>query len=403
MFYQIFPLISDVAMGDHNFDQEILKPASKPVLLSSDEMRRVLDDLGKEENEEEEEESEFDRVLADMPDVDADYSELSLGFNEELCIGNSLTGDGVNTSPSIIDHPNAEARSIVSPSSSSSLSASSTLVKATPLNVTSSITSTSSILKSDQENQERPELDQELTLSTNSSLISPPVPIHKGDLIEFLVGDKTWFLVDVTGRGKIGGRNQNYLNVRYSDGSEGGVFIDQHQWRMVSRQREIGEECTPSVPGAAPINTRLHRVTVEIPSSTEAETTTDEDEEAQELSGPREPKESVIISRKRKRRKRRDRPRSRKISVEETSYHPSNSIKKGDIIEFLVKEKKGDDLKFKVEVLSKGKSSGRNKNYLNVRYADGSVGGVFIDRHEWRIIKKDSVQSQSVSSTEQPN
>ena len=56
MFYQIFPLISDVAMGDHNFDQEILKPASKPVLLSSDEMRRVLDDLGKEENEEEEEE-----------------------------------------------------------------------------------------------------------------------------------------------------------------------------------------------------------------------------------------------------------------------------------------------------------------------------------------------------------
>ena len=90
-----------------------------------------------------------------MPDVDADYSELSLGFNEELCIGNSLTGDGVNTSPSIIDHPNAEARSIVS---SSSLSASSTLVKATPLNVTSSITSTSSILKSDQENQERPEL-----------------------------------------------------------------------------------------------------------------------------------------------------------------------------------------------------------------------------------------------------
>ena len=43
-------------MGDHNFDQEVLKPTSKPVLLSSDEMRRVLDDLGKEENEEEEEE-----------------------------------------------------------------------------------------------------------------------------------------------------------------------------------------------------------------------------------------------------------------------------------------------------------------------------------------------------------
>jgi len=319
-----------------------------------------------------------------MPDVDADYSELSLGFNEELCIGNNLTGDGLNTSPSIIDHPNAGAL----PSSSVSAS----LLTASALNVTSSFPTASSTSKSDKDHDE-------LTLNTSSSSTSPPVPIHKGDLIEFLVGDKTWFLVDVTGRGKIGGKNQNYLNVRYTDGSEGGVFIDQHQWRIVSRQRDLGgEECMPSATGAAPINTRLHRVTVEIPSSTEADTTTDEDDDAQELSGPREPKESVIISRKRKRRKRRDRPRSRKISVEETSFHPSNSIKKGDIVEFLVKEKKGDDLKFKVEVLSKGKSSGRNKNYLNVRYADGSVGGVFIDRHEWRVIKK-----SSVPSSEQPS
>ena len=50
--------------------------------------------------------------------------------------------------------------------------------------------------------------------------------IHKGDLIEFMISDRTWFLVEVTGRGKLGGKNQNYLNVRYSDGSEGGVYID---------------------------------------------------------------------------------------------------------------------------------------------------------------------------------
>ena len=46
----------------------------------------------------------------------------------------------------------------------------------------------------------------------------PPVPIHRGDLIEFLVGERTWFLVEVTGRGKLGGKNQNYLNVRYRCG-----------------------------------------------------------------------------------------------------------------------------------------------------------------------------------------
>ena len=48
------------------------------------------------------------------------------------------------------------------------------------------------------------------------------------------------------------------------------------------------------------------------------------------------------------------------------------------------------DLVFRVEVLSKGKSSGRNKNYLNIRYSDGSTGGVFIDRHEWRVVTTQS-------------
>ena len=50
----------------------------------------------------------------------------------------------------------------------------------------------------------------------------------------------------------------------------------------------------------------------------------------------------------------------------------------------------GADLVFRVEVLSRGKSSGRNKNYLNIRYSDGSTGGVFIDRHQWRVVSSQS-------------
>ena len=46
--------------------------------------------------------------------------------------------------------------------------------------------------------------------------------------------------------------------------------------------KELKTKMLHKLSGAAPINTRLHRVTVEIPSSTEAETTTDEDEEAQD-------------------------------------------------------------------------------------------------------------------------
>ena len=57
---------------------------------------------------------------------------------------------------------------------------------------------------------------------------------------------------------------------------------------------------------------------------------------------------------------------------------------------------------FKVEVLSKGKSSGRNKNYLNVRYADGSLGGVFIDKHQWSFLSKSESQPNSGPDKNQP-
>ena len=36
------------------------------------------------------------------------------------------------------------------------------------------------------------------------------------------------------GKGKLGGRNEGYLNVRYIDGSEAGVNIEKHQWRYKS-------------------------------------------------------------------------------------------------------------------------------------------------------------------------
>ena len=61
----------------------------------------------------------------------------------------------------------------------------------------------------------------------------------------------------------------------------------------------------------------------------------------------------------------------------------------------------GEDIVFRVSVISKGKSSGRNKNYLNVRYSDGSLGGVFINKHQWSFISKvDQVDSQTASGSE---
>ena len=59
--------------------------------------------------------------------------------------------------------------------------------------------------------------------------------IKRGDMIEYRVGQGEahhWFRVLVTGKGKATGKNRNYLNLRYADGSEGGVYIDQHQWRF---------------------------------------------------------------------------------------------------------------------------------------------------------------------------
>ena len=64
MFCQLFPLISDVSMcdkfpeeaGDDDLNREGLDTASKPSLLSSLEMRRVLSEAENTDNTDEEEE-----------------------------------------------------------------------------------------------------------------------------------------------------------------------------------------------------------------------------------------------------------------------------------------------------------------------------------------------------------
>ena len=60
--------------------------------------------------------------------------------------------------------------------------------------------------------------------------------IKRGDLIEYKAGEgaeEQWFRVLVTSKGKATGRNRNYINLRYADGSEGGVYINHHEWRFV--------------------------------------------------------------------------------------------------------------------------------------------------------------------------
>ena len=286
MFCQIFPLISDVTMcdkfpedpGDNDLSKSQI---SRPQLLSSLEMRNVLSGLGNEsmadntdnteDEEEEEEESEFQKVLAEIPDLEGDYSELSLGFNEELCLGNQVfhqdnSQQTLNTPPATdILQPESEKSS----TSADAKEEKKTLVEKVVKFVETESSQNPSNIPNPAENSSLSEASSSAARNAGLTVsFPPPVPIHKGDLIEFLVGDRTWFLVEVTGRGKIGGKNQNYLNVRYSDKSEGGVFIDQHEWRIV-RRREVGP-LEDAEDAARPVSARLHRVTVDLASSCEA-------------------------------------------------------------------------------------------------------------------------------------
>ena len=362
MLFSIFPLITDVTMcdkyppDDHEEEDEKKRKPVKLPLLTSNEMRKVLDDLGNEATAdaamEEDEDNEFSKVLAEIPDMEGDYSELSLGFNEELCLANPFLAENSQDSPQepcqISHHatPDPSQESNLVPTSSTSQPQYIKTDVGKEIDLTADIKlvvdkgASSNIDDQTEEGPSKSKRDKNIILYQ-----PPPVPIHKGDLIEFLVGDRTWFLVEVTGRGKIGGKNQNYLNVKYNDGSEGGVYIDQHEWRIVKR-KDITMEDSPPASGTIPVNYRLHRVTVDIPSSceemstaTEVDTTTDDENTAGEEADS-EMQKSVKVSRKRKRRRKR-RDRVRKVSVDESVYDPSNSIKKGDIIEYIVKEDDG--------------------------------------------------------------
>ena len=221
---QLFPLISDVTMCDNKYPDPEEGSSKKMIPLSAMSMRKVLEEVEEVgmveeekceagQEEEEEEENEFNRVLAEMPDLEGDFG-LSLGFNEELCFGPALTETGETRTVSVTaekkpgDLTEAEKVSSEIQSLTQGPSQSSTESQAPGGDV------------------------DERGVEEKVS----PVPIHKGDLIEFMISDRTWFLVEVTGRGKLGGKNQNYLNVRYSDGSEGGVYIDKHEWRIVKRK-----------------------------------------------------------------------------------------------------------------------------------------------------------------------
>ena len=213
-------------MGDKRLEDEAASSAaSKPLLLTSRQMRKVLDDLGtdsvaenKSEAEEDEdcgeEETEFSRVLAEIPDLEGDYSELSLGFSEELCLASSCgPGPALDTAPAPAPPPlllQAEA------SAGDQTAAGQKLLRLAQKVVVhktapdeggrpgSSCSSPPVMSPADTAGQEKA-----------APQLPPAVNIHRGDLIEFLVGERTWFLVEVTGRGKLGGKNQNYLNVRY--------------------------------------------------------------------------------------------------------------------------------------------------------------------------------------------
>ena len=218
---QLFPLISDVTMCDNKYPDPEEGSSKKLIPLSAMSMRKVLEEVEEvgmveEEKceagqEEEEEENEFIRVLSEMPDLEGDYG-LSLGFNEELCFGPALS----ETDPSKTVSMTAEKK----PGDLTEAEKVSSEIQQSSAQGTSQSSAGSQVSGGDERGVEK----------------VSPVPIHRGDLIEFMISDRTWFLVEVTGRGKLGGKNQNYLNVRYSDGSEGGVYIDKHEWRIVKRK-----------------------------------------------------------------------------------------------------------------------------------------------------------------------
>ena len=341
--------------------------AEKLPMLSSQEMRKVLDDVLEGDPicpEDAEEHQDLSGVLEGLPDLEGECSILSLGWDDNLGLetGDSAAGSAEESTAEGVAKDEHSKKS------------------------------------------QKKDISCWSKVKVKDKHFHEPVPIQKGDMIEFLLEDKTWFLVEVTGRGKAGGRNRNYLNVRYSDGSEGGVFIDKHEWRIVEKKEVPVEEVTTEC------SVRLHRVTVGYPDvdakyieeSSEKE---DKDEETMPSESDHKSEGNIgatpSLPKNRKKRKRKRPPErqpkqthSIEIPSDNLSHKskgdPAGSLRKGDIIEFLVEEDDDDedDTWFLVEILGRGKARGKNRNYLNVRYKDKSEGGVFIDKHQWRLVRR---------------
>ena len=56
-----------------------------------------------------------------------------------------------------------------------------------------------------------------------------------GENISYKAGEddtEQWFDVEVFGKGKAGAKNESYLNIKYKDGSEAGIWIDKYEWKL---------------------------------------------------------------------------------------------------------------------------------------------------------------------------
>ena len=365
--------------------EDISPPASplpKLPLLSPQEMRDVLTEFLEEPSvpQDEADVQRFIGVISDLPDLEGDCSILSLGWNEDL------GGEGRVISEETRD-----------------LSNSNTTIKTGKVEKESA----------------KKEISCWSKVKAREKVLPDPVQIQKGDLVEYLVEeneDKIWFMVEVTGRGKAGGKNRNYLNVKYSDGSEGGVFIEKHQWRIVNSE-EVLEEWRANLK----LSNSVVGDPISIGDNVERETSDKVSQEDTFLSQSDVAADSSTAYDKiKEKRKERTHKNSESIPKLETSASPgplkktsedvqmlnsdtkgdpASLIKKGDVLEYLVVEE-GDveDIWFLVEVLGKGKAGGKNRNYLNVRYSDASEGGVFIDKHQWRIVRRaDAVKVKAQS------
>jgi len=328
-------------------------PLHKLPLLSPQEMKEVLTGvLDDEQDLDEKKGQKFSGVFSELPDLEGDCSILSLGWNDDLTEeGDVLFG---------------QSKDSFLPQKFDILGA----------------------IKKEKRESPRKEIECWSKVRARQKSQTEPVPIQKGDLVEYLVVDKEdriWFLVEVLGRGKAGGKNRNYLNVRYRDGSEGGVFIDKHEWRIVENQ-EVKEEwkANLNVFENIRLKQRRHKKLRDKPKLKErlvakcGVKSGDVPEQRNEIKvEPSEDKLEIFAD-----------------VLNDTDHNlnkddPASNIKKGDVLEYKVEEAGEKEATwFLVEVLGRGKSGGKNRNYLNIRYEDGSTGGVFIEKHDWRLVSR---------------